>query len=246
MALQFCLIKTIIDNEKTIISRLKFLFLTEKAKSGKSYWRVRLSTVYLLVLNSLVQLLFILKIWLTFFTIQATLMRRSTVLSPPAELGFPAYRLQFFLPGLPLSFSMWLLLLVSPGLDLHFDMIIERSLSGISPLEVTPFVAVKSKLNPKFFSPLPRRWLSGQINKQSLYQSIWFLISSQKSDWNTILLFLSLTLCAQLADMWEASWCTPVDTTIVNSLLKTIQNSSLWLTKMGQNKARQIPKLLHL
>jgi hypothetical protein len=42
-----------------------------------------LSTVDLLVLTGLDQLLFILKIFFTFFTKQATLMRRSTVL----ELG---------------------------------------------------------------------------------------------------------------------------------------------------------------
>ncbi len=48
---------------------------------GKPYWRRRISIVDLLVLTSLNQLLFVLKIWNTFFTKQATLMRRSTVLS---------------------------------------------------------------------------------------------------------------------------------------------------------------------
>ncbi len=43
-----------------------------KAKSGKSYKRGRLSTVELLVLNSLVQPLFILKILLAFFTKRGT------------------------------------------------------------------------------------------------------------------------------------------------------------------------------
>jgi hypothetical protein len=56
---------------------------------GKSYRRGRLSTVDLLVLTSLDRLLFILKILLNSFTKQATLMRRSTVLSIPRYLVFP-------------------------------------------------------------------------------------------------------------------------------------------------------------
>ncbi len=48
-----------------------------------------ISTVDLLELTSLDQLLFILKILLTFFTKQPTLMRRSTVLSLPIQLEFP-------------------------------------------------------------------------------------------------------------------------------------------------------------
>jgi hypothetical protein len=47
----------------------------------KSYWRGRLSAVDLLVLTSLDQLIFILKIFLTFLTKQATLIRKSTMLS---------------------------------------------------------------------------------------------------------------------------------------------------------------------
>jgi len=58
-------------------------------KSRKSYRRGKLSTVDLLVLTSLVQLLFILKIFFTFFTKQVTLMRRSTVQSLPPQLVFP-------------------------------------------------------------------------------------------------------------------------------------------------------------
>jgi len=50
---------------------------------GKSSYRLRLSTVDLLALTSLDQLLFILKILFTFFTKQATLMRRSIVLNIP-------------------------------------------------------------------------------------------------------------------------------------------------------------------
>jgi len=56
---------------------------------GKPYRRGRLSTVNLLVLTSLDQLIFKLKILFTFFTKQATLMRRSTVLSLPLQLVFP-------------------------------------------------------------------------------------------------------------------------------------------------------------
>ncbi len=50
-------------------------------QTGKSYWKGKAQ--YLLVLTSLDQLLFKLKILLTSFTKQATLMRRSTVLSLP-------------------------------------------------------------------------------------------------------------------------------------------------------------------
>ena len=50
---------------------------------GNYYLRARNSTVDLLVLNSLDQVLFILKIFLISFTQQATIMRRSTVLSLP-------------------------------------------------------------------------------------------------------------------------------------------------------------------
>ncbi len=56
--------------------------------AGKPYWRGRLSTVDLLVLNSLYQLSLYWKYYLPFFTKQATLMRRSTVLSLPLQLVF--------------------------------------------------------------------------------------------------------------------------------------------------------------
>jgi hypothetical protein len=49
----------------------------------------RLSTVDFLVLTSLDQLIFKLKIIFSFFAKQATLMRRSTVLSLPRQLVFP-------------------------------------------------------------------------------------------------------------------------------------------------------------
>ncbi len=58
------------------------------AHPGKSYWRGRLSTVDLLVLTSLDQLLLYWKLWFTFFTKQASLLRRSIVLILPPQLVF--------------------------------------------------------------------------------------------------------------------------------------------------------------
>jgi hypothetical protein len=55
----------------------------------KSYRRGKFSTVDLLVLTSSGQLLFILKILLTFLTKQATLKWGSTVLSLSLQLVFP-------------------------------------------------------------------------------------------------------------------------------------------------------------
>ncbi len=54
---------------------------------GNSYWRERISTVELLVLTSLDQLLLIFKICLFYLTKQG--MRRSMVLSLPLQQGFP-------------------------------------------------------------------------------------------------------------------------------------------------------------
>ncbi len=51
--------------------------------------RLSLSTIDLLVLTSLDQLLFLLKIFFTFFTKQVTLMRSSSVLFLPSQLVFP-------------------------------------------------------------------------------------------------------------------------------------------------------------
>jgi hypothetical protein len=64
--------------------------LLMRLKAGKTYCGGRLSTVDLLVLTSLDLLVFILKILFSFFTKQATLMTRSTVLSLPPQLVFPA------------------------------------------------------------------------------------------------------------------------------------------------------------
>jgi hypothetical protein len=56
--------------------------------------KVRLSAVDLLVLTSLDQLLFIMKILFKCFTKQATVLRRSTVLSLPLKLVFPGLSLE--------------------------------------------------------------------------------------------------------------------------------------------------------
>ncbi len=58
-------------------------------RAGKFYQRGRLCTIDLLVLTSLHQLLYMLKILIYLFTKHPTLMRRSTVLSPPPQLVFP-------------------------------------------------------------------------------------------------------------------------------------------------------------
>jgi hypothetical protein len=57
--------------------------------AGKSYWRGRLSRVYLLAPTSLDRLHVQMKISLTFFKEQATSIRRSTVLSLASQLVFP-------------------------------------------------------------------------------------------------------------------------------------------------------------
>jgi hypothetical protein len=54
-------------------------------KSGNSHRRGRLSTVDLLVISSLDQQLLKLQTIFSYFTKQATLMRRSTVLSLPLQ-----------------------------------------------------------------------------------------------------------------------------------------------------------------
>jgi hypothetical protein len=60
-----------------------------KVNAGKSYRRGRLPTVDLLVLTSLKHLLFMIKILFRCLTKQATLLRRSTVLSLSPQLVFP-------------------------------------------------------------------------------------------------------------------------------------------------------------
>jgi len=76
---------------------LSFLIPT----SGNPYRRGRLSTVNLLGLTSSYEVLLIMRTLFTFFIIPATLMRRSTVLSLPLQLLFPAllkafYQLKYF------------------------------------------------------------------------------------------------------------------------------------------------------
>ncbi len=57
--------------------------------SGNPYRRGKISTVDLHLLTSLVQLIFKMKKLFTFLIKQATLLRRSTVLSRPLQLEFP-------------------------------------------------------------------------------------------------------------------------------------------------------------
>ncbi len=73
------------------IRLLQFRELWMKHTPGKTYSREKLSTVDLLILTSLEDLLFILKILITFVTKQPVLMRRSIVLSLPPQLVVPAY-----------------------------------------------------------------------------------------------------------------------------------------------------------
>ncbi len=77
-----------------------FLWEWSTVLPGKPYWRGRISTIDLLVLTSLDQLLLILKILFIFFTKQASSMRRSTVLGPPLLWGFPVFTNvgQFWVP----------------------------------------------------------------------------------------------------------------------------------------------------
>ncbi len=61
--------------------------LFQWGEAGKPYWRI--STIDLLVLTSLDQLLFILKLYISIFTKQPILMRRSIVLSLPLQEEIP-------------------------------------------------------------------------------------------------------------------------------------------------------------
>jgi hypothetical protein len=60
------------------------------SRPGNPYWRGKLGTVDLLVQPNLDQLLLILKTFFVLFTKQATLTRKSTVLTLPLQLVFPA------------------------------------------------------------------------------------------------------------------------------------------------------------
>jgi hypothetical protein len=74
---------------KQSIFALRYLWLMESVQARKPYRKGRLSTVELLVLSSLDQLLFIMKALLTFLTKQSMSMRGSTVLCFPLQLVFP-------------------------------------------------------------------------------------------------------------------------------------------------------------
>jgi hypothetical protein len=78
------------------------LILVYTFSQGSLTERGRLCTVDLLVVTSFDQLPFILKIF-TYVTKQATLMRRSIVLSIPFQLVFPAFSPSFFINCCPVS-----------------------------------------------------------------------------------------------------------------------------------------------
>jgi len=69
------------DNQHSWLNRRRW-------QPGNPYWRETIGTVVLLVLTSLYQLTFRLKRSFNFVAKQATLMRRSTVLSLPFQLVF--------------------------------------------------------------------------------------------------------------------------------------------------------------
>ncbi len=71
-------------------------------RAGNPYCRGRLSTVDLLVLTGSNHLDLEMKMYFTFFTKQATLTRRSTVLSFPLQLVFPGQGDPCILACLPL------------------------------------------------------------------------------------------------------------------------------------------------
>ncbi len=80
-------------------------WMTSNTPPGKPYWRGRLSTIDLLVLTSLDQVLLYCNYYLTFFTKHSTLMRRSTVLILPLKLIFPDWT---YSAHLKQSLSVWL------------------------------------------------------------------------------------------------------------------------------------------
>jgi hypothetical protein len=61
----------------------------QRIDSGNPNLKGRINMIDLLVPTSLDQLLFILKLYFSFFTKQPLLMRRSTALSLPLQKGFP-------------------------------------------------------------------------------------------------------------------------------------------------------------
>jgi len=72
----------------SMIERVCLCQVSSSALAGKSNWSGKLSTVGLLVLTTKDPLILMLKILITFFTKQFTLMRRSTALNLPLQLVF--------------------------------------------------------------------------------------------------------------------------------------------------------------
>ncbi len=79
--------QSIIDKWKKLLKRL-----SASLKPGKPNWKGRISTVDFLLLTSLVQLIFILKILFTFAKKEDCSKRRSTVLSLSLQLVFLGQR----------------------------------------------------------------------------------------------------------------------------------------------------------
>ncbi len=77
-------------------------------ESGNPYWKGKIGTVDLLARASLDQLIFKLKNIFNLVTTQATLMRRSTVLSLPFQLMFPELVLTIFHGGGVIFRIFWL------------------------------------------------------------------------------------------------------------------------------------------
>jgi hypothetical protein len=88
----------ILDSDPQLVASVKSLnmftpvttyFVTLNEKPRNPYWRGRLSKVDLLVPTGLDQFISKLKIKFTFISKQATLMRRSTVLTPSLSVSVP-------------------------------------------------------------------------------------------------------------------------------------------------------------
>ncbi len=86
------------DSAKNRQKWAKYLHVayTIKVLPGKSYRVGRLSTVDILVLTRLDQLIFSIENIIFLFTKQATLMRRSTVQSLRPELAFPCVKIVIY------------------------------------------------------------------------------------------------------------------------------------------------------
>jgi len=85
----------------------RIYFQNQTAIPGNPYWKGRLSTVDLLKLAILDQLLLIMQKLFTFLLKRATLMRSSTVLSLPVLSVFPAFMFQIFCPMCWNVWNLW-------------------------------------------------------------------------------------------------------------------------------------------